>query len=145
MDISFYFLKGDSFLKTVARLVEKAYASQARMVVFDGVQERLEEIDKVLWTFSTDAFIPHGSKELGHETLQAVWLTDKPENPNNSTILLLINDFDLQSWADLGFSRVLIAFSDELRKKADSELGRLKKESRAVTYWSQTDKGWDKR
>ncbi len=65
--IDFYSLKpdsqGDRFLLT-CRLVERIRASDLRVLIFCPDPEQARHLDRLLWTFREDSFLPHGI--VGH-------------------------------------------------------------------------------
>lgn len=145
MEYSFYKLQANGFCGTLARLLDKICLSGKRSIVFCSNEERLEELDRVLWTFSTNSFIPHGGKKLGYAEDQQVFLTADIENPNKSSILLLINDFEFSLWNGFTFEKVIFAFSEDCEKKAEICLNDLKNNEQNVNYWQQTPQGWQSR
>lgn len=143
MEYSFYLLQSAAFVNTFARLTDKICASGKRAVVFCENKERLDEFDRVLWTFSTNAFVPHGQSDFGFEADQTVFLTDTIKNPNDSSVLILINNFSYDAWKNFDFEKIIFVFSDDLEKNANSCLNDLQKKQQNVNYWQQTQKGWE--
>jgi DNA polymerase III subunit chi len=61
--IDFYTLEpdssGDRFILT-CRLVERIRATEARILIHCPDPEQARHLDRLLWTFSEDSFLPHG-------------------------------------------------------------------------------------
>ena len=67
-DISFHFNVSDKLLYT-CRLVRKAVSGGSRVVV-TGARDTLQELDQLLWTFSSTEFLPHCNGQSGPPFLQ---------------------------------------------------------------------------
>ena len=145
MEFSIYQAVSGNLTSVVVRLLEKTYLSGKKGVFFSPITERVELINKTLWTFSTNAFIPHGDKKMGFEDQQPIYFTDTFKNPNKATVLILVDVFDLTNELYNGFERIMLIFediskSDEVNKLYQS----LKDDGKNVNYWKQSPKGWDK-
>jgi len=121
-------------------LLEKGLEQQSRMVVRT---KSLSELDRFLWSYRDDSFLPHGCKHDGMEAHQPIWLTDGEENPNAADILIVLDGapFDLD-----GFGRCLYLFDGEDEAACQSALAdqqRLSAEHK-ILAWQQTDRGWAK-
>jgi DNA polymerase-3 subunit chi len=143
METNFYHVAEGNLISSIVRLLEKIYASGQRCVFFSPLEERLKIVDKTLWTFSTNAFIPHGDRSLGFCEKQPIYFTNQFENPNGAKTLLLVDTLDYQNYA--GFEKVFFVFESK-REAEDAELlfNDLKKEKENVNYWKQSSKGWEK-
>jgi DNA polymerase-3 subunit chi len=86
--IGFYHLVRQPLEQVLPKLLEKAVASGAKIVVLVGSTERVEFLNDQLWTYSDDSWVPHGSAKDGNADLQPIWLTTTEENPNQATILV---------------------------------------------------------
>jgi DNA polymerase-3 subunit chi len=100
-----------------------------------------------LWTYDDASFLPHGSRRDGRAEQQPVWLTDREENPNGATMLVLT---DGTSSPAIGrFRRCLDLFdgNDEAAVAAARERWRMAKaDGHELTYWQQTERGgWTKK
>ena len=84
MEFSIYQAVSGNLTSVVVRLLEKTYLSGKKGVFFSPITERVELINKTLWTFSTNAFIPHGDKKMGFEDQQPIYFTDTFKNPNRT-------------------------------------------------------------
>lgn len=142
MEFSLYQVISGNLLNATVRLLEKIYSSNKRCLFFSTIDERLNFVDKTLWTFSTNAFIPHGTENFGFSGEQPIYLTNKIENPNNSEILFLMDTFDYKLWADFKFERIFFVFEEAL-KDAINLYETLKKNGEHVNYWQQTKTGWN--
>ena len=135
MEFSIYQAVSGNLTSVVVRLLEKTYLSGKKGVFFSPITERVELINKTLWTFSTNAFIPHGDKKMGFEDQQPIYFTDTFKNPNKATVLILVDVFDLTNELYNGFERIMLIFediskSDEVNKLYQS----LKDDGKNVNY-----------
>lgn len=144
MELNFYHVISGNLVPSVVKLLEKVYDSGKKSVFFSPLEERVKIVDKTLWTFSKNAFIPHGDKSLGFSELQSVYLTSKIENPNQATVLVMTDDFDYKSW-NQDFERIICIFEDDNSAEiAQSMFSDLKNQGENVKYWKQSQKGWEK-
>ncbi|MDR2766124.1 MAG: DNA polymerase III subunit chi [Holosporaceae bacterium] len=144
MELCFYQTGAGNLVPSAARLLEKIYASGERCLVYSADEERLKAVDKTLWTFSTNAFIPHGDRNLGFCHRQPIYLTNQWENPNGATILLLLETVDHEQCAE-NFKRIICIFQDAPQiERAQAIYDDLKKNQENVNYWKQSSGGWEK-
>ncbi len=144
-EIGFYHLKSLTLERALPQLLEKAYAGGYRVVVLAGSAERVDHLNALLWTYSDAAFLPHGSTKDGNPAHQPIWLTVEDENPNGADMLVLV-DGATSRQIDR-FRRVLDVFdgNDEAAVAAARQRWQQAKAAgHALTYWQQTEKGWEK-
>jgi DNA polymerase-3 subunit chi len=149
MEVAFYQLTSTSLEKTLAKLLEKVYESSQKAVVLLDSKERLEQINSYLWTYSTAAFLPHGSaKDLSdyHER-QPIWLTTDFENPNQAQVIVVANG-ETFFFENLGFQRGLDIFdgNDETAlTQAQQRYNLYKQKNYQCIFWRQSLQGqWEK-
>jgi len=117
------------------RLLRKAYRSGAKVVVTGDVAS-LKALDRQLWTFDEQAFVPHvlaaSSEALPareHDT--PIWLTDQPDAaPGERGILVNIGQTLPEGMAR--FPRVFDVVSSE---EQDRQLGRQRWKQYVATGW----------
>ena len=145
-EIGFYHLRASPLDRALPQLLEKAYAGGHRIVVLAGSGERVEHLNSLLWTYSDDTFLPHGSAKDGNPDQQPIWLTVNDENPNAATMLVLVDGASSSKLAE--YKRVCDMFdgNDEAALAAARARWKAAKEAgHSLTYWQQTEKGWEKR
>lgn len=146
MEIGFYHLTRSRAEDALPRLLEKILAAGYRAVVCVPDRERLEQLDRHLWTYSRDSFLPHGTRSDGHAARQPVLLTDRIENPNAASVLVLL---DIDAYGELeGFERVIDMFdgSDpEALAAARARWQQAKRAGHELAYWQQDERGAWKR
>ncbi|MDR2794200.1 MAG: DNA polymerase III subunit chi [Holosporaceae bacterium] len=143
-----YATNAERFLSVVLGLLEKVHSSGKRCIFFSPLEERIKVVDKALWTFSTNAFIPHGDKKLGFCDQQPIYFTDVRENPNKATVLMMLDSFDYSIWEN-DFEKIIFVVDSGLQDKTqlaviDELRSDLKKNTKNVKYWEHSSKGWIK-
>ncbi|MDR3325967.1 MAG: DNA polymerase III subunit chi [Rhodospirillaceae bacterium] len=106
--IGFYNLKKTTLERALLQLLKKILQMNERVVIMTGSKERVDFLDQLLWTSDANSWIPHGTSCDEEIDCQPIYLTDEDENPNNATILLLIDG--AVSCKLMDFSRCLILF-----------------------------------
>lgn len=145
-DISFYHLTYAPMEKALPRLMEKVLESGAHSVILAESEAQMQTLDTVLWTYSTLTFLPHGTRLDRYPESQPIYVTDRQENPNNASILVLAGG---EVPADLGkFSRCLYMFDGNQENelmRARQQWKAFKQDGHPLTYWQQDTKGvWGK-
>src|SRR5712692_8553828 len=107
-EIGFYHLQTTPLERALPRLLERARAQGYRIVVRAASSERIEHLNALLWTYDDASFLAHGSARDGNAASQPIWLTDGPENPNEASMLLLVDGVEAENLA--GFARIADMF-----------------------------------
>lgn len=145
-EVGFYHLLSTPLERALPKLLERAVGQGHRAVVHAGSPERVEHLNALLWTYDEAGFLPHGSARDGNAALQPIWLTDKWENPNGASIVFLV---DGVAGDDLSpYARCIDMFDGNDGDAVAAARNRWRAASAAghtLTYWQQTEKGWEKR
>lgn len=146
-EVLFYHLQNAPLERVLPQLLEKSLERGWRAIVRAGGPERLEALNGLLWTYSDDSFLPHGTREDGPAEAMPVYLTIEDENPNNAQVLFLVDGAEP---SDLGqYERCVLMFDgrDEAALAAAREhWKKLKTEGHDTTYWQQNEQGrWEKK
>ena len=142
--LDFYHLQTTDLDHTLPILLEKAYALDKKIMVKIGTQERVSYINTLLWTYEDASFLPHGAKADGNAELQPIWLTSGDDNPNNATLLFLVDgaDYDIAKLAD--FERTFYIFdgnNPEQLTQAREFWKTAKGSGLECFYWQQNEQG----
>lgn len=141
-EVLFYHLDGQPLERVLPALLEKTLQRGWRAVVQASSEERVASLDQILWTYSDDSFLPHGSKGGGNIELQPVFLTDGDENPNGAGVRFMVDGARAASFE--GVFRLVYVFDgadQEAVEAARSEWKSAKAAGCKVTYWQQDDDG----
>ena len=106
--IQFYHLLSTSRERAVPKLMEKALASGAKVVMLAQDEAVLKRMSDALWSTDPASFLPHGGAKDGHASEQPVYLTTTEENPNGAEILCVL-DGSLPASAN-SYSKLLDVF-----------------------------------
>ncbi|MBV8119517.1 MAG: DNA polymerase III subunit chi [Alphaproteobacteria bacterium] len=144
--IGFYHLLSTPLERALPRLLERAREQGHLIVVRAGSAERVAQLDAVLWTYDEASFLPHASARDGNASAQPIWLTERDENPNQATMLVLVDGSEV---ADLSsFARCADIFDGNDEGAVEAARTRWRRASEAgheLTYWQQTGSGWERR
>jgi DNA polymerase III subunit chi len=128
-------------------LVEPIYAQGRRVVVRAASREVVEALNDRLWTYDDAGFLPHGAAGDGDPATQPIFLTDKVENPNAATVLVIIAGAETGP-GDAAFDPVIRLFDgrdEDAIGEARREWKRLKDEGFSLSYWREGEEGrWEK-
>ncbi len=160
-EIWFYHCERKSVDEVLPTLLEKTVERQWRAVVHAGSADRVAFLDRHLWTWREESFLPHASSvgkaqeaAAGDPWLarQPIVVTDAPINPNGAQVRFALDGTPaapeaMRDMADL--ERVIFLFSG--REPAELDNARqqwkaLKKQGAKLTYWQQDEGGrWAKK
>ena len=144
-EVWFYHLERTALDQALPELLEKTLARGWRALVRSPAADRIEHLDGWLWSWRDDSFLPHGVAGEPQAERQPVLLTTGEANDNGAQALFLI---DGAAPLDLsGYTRCLILFDgrEEASVRAAREQWKtLKAQGCPVSYWKQSDRGWEK-
>lgn len=147
VEVLFYQLDHQPLDQVLPGLLEKTLERGWRAVVQVGGEERLEALDTLLWTYTDDGFLPHGTARDGFSDQQPVFLTVSEANPNGAAVRFFVDGADSSDLAS--YARVVYLFDgrdDDARANARQQWKRARDAGHAVTYWQQNDRGrWEKK
>jgi DNA polymerase-3 subunit chi len=101
----FYHIEHTSLDAAIAPLIEKCLERKWRVVLV-GHDETLERLNKSLWTFREDSFLPHGRARTD-AAKHPVLLSTEAVATNGAKVALLLDGSDAE--ADQ-FERVMVVF-----------------------------------
>ncbi|HHH44154.1 MAG TPA: DNA polymerase III subunit chi [Gammaproteobacteria bacterium] len=90
-EVDFYLLKDDSAQARVqfaCRLADKAYRLGNRVFIHTQSAEQTEQLDKLLWTFQQNSFVPHERYQAGQPVSSPVQLAHDAEPDADSDVLI---------------------------------------------------------
>ncbi|MFL5259096.1 MAG: DNA polymerase III subunit chi, partial [Hyphomicrobiales bacterium] len=89
-EILFYHLERQPLDKVLPQLLTRSRERGWRVVVQAESDERVEALSTLLWTFSDDSFLAHGTARDGTPELQPIWLTASEGNPNGAAVRFFV-------------------------------------------------------
>ena len=114
------------------------------MLIKIGNEERVEFLNTHLWSYDEQSFLPHGTSKDGNANMQPIWLTSKDENPNEASILFLVDGAKIDMEKTISFERVLNIFdgnNHEILNWSREFWKQLKSQDMECYYWQQDDRG----
>ncbi|MGH6921521.1 MAG: DNA polymerase III subunit chi [Geminicoccaceae bacterium] len=143
-EVGFYHLTRSALEPALGRLLERVLERGLRAVVRASSSERVEALNRALWQFGRDSFLPHGTRADGSAEDQPVFLTDREDYPNGATVLVLVDGAEADPAA---FRRCVYMFDgndEQALERARDLWRRWRERGMALTYWQQTERGWQK-
>jgi DNA polymerase-3 subunit chi len=149
-EVWFYHLQRQGLEQVLPMLLSRALSRQWRCIVQAGSPERVNALDELLWTYSDESFLPHGTKRDGDAERQPVYLTDGDENPNAAVLRILVDGLDpAPATAEAGYERVILVFDGNDEEQLAAARGHwkaLKASGAPLSYWQQDEDGrWQKK
>jgi DNA polymerase III subunit chi len=145
-EIGFYHLLATPLERALPRLLERARAQGYRVVLRAASPQRVEHLNALLWTYDEASFLPHGAARDGNPAGQPIWLSDRAENPNGATMLILVDGVEAEDLGDFARCADLFDGNDDAAVAAARERWRRAQAAgHALTYWQQTAAGWEKK
>ncbi|MCW3836750.1 DNA polymerase III subunit chi [Sphingomonas canadensis] len=144
MKVDFYHLTRLPLERTLPRIAERVLADGGRLLVVADEPAAREKLDRLLWAYSPESFLPHGQAGGEHDARQPVLIAADAAPPANGARNVAIAD---GVWRDaaLEFDRAFHFFGEdriaEARTAWKSLAGREGVERR---YWKQKEGGgWE--
>ena len=142
--VDFYHLQKFTIDDVLPKLLEKAYKTEKNIIVKIGNDERVDFINNILWTYDETSFLPHGSKKDGNAENQPIWLTSGNDNPNDASLLFLVDEADINIDNINKFERLFYIFdgnTETALQKARDFWRQLKNTESECFYWQQDESG----
>lgn len=146
-EIWFYHLTRQPLEKVLPSLLEKSLERGWRAVVQTASEERMRALDDLLWTYSEESFLAHGTPHDGDPAMQPVYLTTGGENPNGAKIRFFVDGAAVEPQDD--YERTILLFDGEDEERltqARAQWKTFKSAGLPLAYWQQTESGgWEKK
>jgi len=145
MDYWFYHLEQASVEAVLPQLLEKTQSQGWRALVKMS-EDRLPQMDKYLWTYRDNSFLPHGRDDEPLSDRQPICLTSSAEQSGDAGCVILLDQSDVVM--DESIERCIILIEGQKSDNVSHERirwKRLKDEGAKMSYWQQNDRGeWTK-
>ena len=142
-EIRFYHLQTKTLEQALPELLTKAVSQGRRVVIRTPDKTAAERLSDHLWTFRPDSFLPHGSARDGFAERQIIWITPGNDNPNVADMLLLTGAAEAEDVS--AYTLCCDVFEASGAEAARGRWKTYRDAGHAVTYWQQTEKGWEKK
>lgn len=115
--IDFYQLspEGKRYDQVVCQLCQKAYENSQLTLLLTRDQQQSEHLDKRLWTYSDDSFLPHGREET-EGLVTPILIHDNPDPDGERQLLINLSASVPSYFAQ--FERVIELVTEENKTQA---------------------------
>lgn len=143
MQVDFYHLTRTPLERALPQIAAKVVASGARLLVVARDEDRRVAIDRLLWNYAPDSFLPHGQAGGPDDTRQPILIAPDVVPANGARHVALIDG----EWrpAALTFERAFHFFDEDHIQAARAAWKDLAGgEGVERRYWKQNDAGrWE--
>jgi DNA polymerase-3 subunit chi len=143
MQVDFYHLTAQPLDRVLPRIAERVVETGGRLLVVSESAVQRIALDKLLWTYSPESFLPHAQAGGASDSLQPILIAGAPVAANDARNVALADGL----WREeaLGFDRAFHFFDGdrigEARLAWKALADRTGIERR---YWKQNDAGkWE--
>jgi DNA polymerase III subunit chi len=141
-DVFFYHLERQPLERVLPQLLERTLERGWRAVVETDSDDRVEALSTLLWTYTEEGFLPHGTARDGGAEDQPVWITASNDNPNKASVRFFVGGVEPSGFE--GLERAVLVF-DGAEPEAVERARRIWKDARdgghEVSYWQQDESG----
>jgi DNA polymerase-3 subunit chi len=145
MQVDFYHLTVRPLDRVLPRIAERVVAGGGRLLIVSGDAEQRDALDRALWTYAPESFLPHAQAGAGDDAAQPVLIAaDANGAAGNAARHIAIAD---AVWRDeaLDFDRAFHFFDDSRIAEARLAWRALAdRDGVERRYWKQTESGgWE--
>ena len=143
MQVDFYHLTATPLDRALPQIAAKIVETGARLLIVSGREDQRNDLDRLLWVYRPDSFLPHAQAGAGNDTLQPILIASHVDATNSARHVALVDG----DWRDeaLGFDRTFHFFEDSHIQPARQAWRALNgRENVERRYWKQNDAGrWE--
>jgi DNA polymerase-3 subunit chi len=143
MQVDFYHLTVTPLERALPQIAEKVVAGGGRLLIVSDDEVQRGAIDRLLWSYSPESFLPHGTGACEDDADQPVLIAADPAPANAAANIALIDG----QWRDeaLGFDRAFHFFDAERIPEARAAWKAVAdRDGIERRYWKQNDAGrWE--
>lgn len=146
-DIGFYHLTRSKLQDALPKLLGRVLDTGGRGFILCADAERARTLDAALWLPADPPWLPHGLVGGEHDAAQPLLIADQDVPPANGARFLVLVDGAASARLQI-YDRVLDLFDggDEVAvAAARARWSAAKEAGHSLTYWQQTDRGWEKK
>ena len=149
MKVDFYHLTAAPLDRVLPQIAEKVLANGARMLIVTDDAAQRAALDRLLWTYAPDSFLPHAQAGGEGDADQPILIAATLDAANGARSVAIVDG----RWRDeicdrdgaLAFDRAFHLFDDEAIQEARLAWKALgAREGIERRYWKQNDAGrWE--
>ena len=147
-EVRFYHLTELPLERAVPPMLERTLARGQRAVVRGTRADRLGWLDRELWSWKDESFLPHGIEGDPEPARHPIWLTRSREVPNGAVALFLVDGAGAEpdEMAAMTVTAVLFDGHDPAAVEAARAQWRaVTGAGLAAVYWAQEGGRWVKK
>jgi len=142
MQVDFYHLTVTPLDRALPQIAEKVVAGGGRLLVVSGDEAQRGAIDRLLWNYAPESFLPHGQTG-DDDAAQPVLIAAVPVSTNQAANIALIDG----QWREeaLTFDRAFHFFdADRITEARTAWKALADRDGVERRYWKQNDAGrWE--
>jgi DNA polymerase III subunit chi len=143
MQVDFYHLTDRPLDRVLPQIAEKVVAGGGRLLIVAEGEDQRRHLDRLLWTYAADSFLPHACLGAGNDTIQPVLIAPDVNAANAARHIALVDGV----WRDdaLDFDRAFHLFDEAAIRPARAAWKALAdRDGVERRYWKQNDQGrWE--
>ena len=143
MKVDFYHLTRQPLDRVLPQIAEKVLAAGDRLLIVVADEAERTRLDRLLWSYTPDSFLPHAQAGAGDGKAQPILLAGEIDAANGARQIALADG----TWRPdaLDFDRVFHFFDDERIADARAAWRWLAdREGVERRYWKHNDQGrWE--
>lgn len=143
MQVDFYHLTVAPLDRVLPQIAEKVLAAGARLLIVADDAAQRTALDKLLWAYAPESFLPHAQAGGAADAAQPVLIAAGVAPANGARTCAIVDG----RWRDeaLAFDRVFHLFDDEAIREARLAWRALSdRDGVERRYWKQNDAGrWE--
>lgn len=147
-EVLFYHLERRTLDDALPSLVERTLARGWKAAIRTESAERAGAIDRLLWTYDEESFLPHGLASEPDADRQPVLIGPDVGRDNGADVLFVVGGAAPPVWDGAGFVRIVLMFDGHdpaAVQTARTAWKDAKAAGHTITYWKENDAGkWEK-
>jgi len=143
MQVDFYHLTSAPLDRVLPQIADKVLAGGDRLLIVSEGEDQRRHLDRLLWNYAPDSFLPHACAGAGDDAAQPILLAPDANPANGARHVALVDGV----WRDaaLGFDRAFHFFDEgSLRAARETWKALAGRDGVERRYWKQNDAGrWE--
>ena len=91
MQVDFYHLTATPLERALPQIAERVLAGGGRLLIVAGPEEQRRHLDRWLWSYAPDSFLPHAAAGDGEEAAQPVLIAPQVEPANGARFVAIVD------------------------------------------------------
>ena len=148
-EIRFYHLQRQSVEQALPALLKKALDGGHKIMVHGRDSKHISNLDKHLWTYHPDSFLPHGTENDPDPERQPILLTTQTSAPNQASVRIELAELDAENPGSESLICLMFEDWDEKTKASARDAWKALKDKDgqySLSYWQQSESsGWEQK